>query len=208
MQKIVTSILATCLVVFVACKKEEEDPNNVYWSKLDPFETEELNSHPYNALTQIIFQDQFDQVEPYMFYQKTDQGTDWSWKEMVFKSQEEPSSNIEITYRYINIHNETTKSLSIKLPYKIGLDNWGKTDFELPISGGGIDTANYKNHLLLFDTLAIGAKEYYGVYEVKPLKQTMPDLDSDHNITRLYFSKNFGILQYERKNGSVFIKVN
>lgn len=199
-------VLSTLILFFVVgCRKEEEeDPVNTIPPGSVPFTDSDIMFNPYTSQS-INFINQNDELLTLNFIERKRTEEYYAWDQTYFTFSTDVTLELEMRLRYLQ-SDVSKKTLALYMPYYDNSNVLRQNLFELPIDNTGLEDGFFKNLIEFHDTLMLNGNERYSVYEAIELVSTDEEKDSPTNFSKIFYNREYGILQMNQKNGVNWVK--
>ena len=196
-------ILCLTVISVLSCKEDPEPSQaNQIPEGSTPFTDSDILFVPYTSQSPV-YKDQSDNTLTLNFTERkrTEEYFAWDQTYLTFSSDE--TLEVEMRLRYLQ-SDVSKKTLALYMPYYDNSNTLRNNLFEMPIDPTGLETGFFKNIINYYDTLAIDGSERYDVFEVNELVNTDADKEGAQNYSKIYYNREYGILQMRLKDGVIW----
>lgn len=203
-KQLFTLLILFFILVLEGCKKNDaQDPTLPNGST--PYTAEQVNFVPYTSATSTLtFKKAPDFTEELKlnFERRITLKQVFAWDQTFLSIAADTALKVELKLRYLQTAQESQKTLAVYMPYRDVTSAIQQTIFETPIVPTQIEDGFFENKVTFYDTLSLESSEWYAVFEIEPLTSTPESVDDPKNFSKIYYSKSFGIIAMNQKNGN------
>lgn len=204
MKRLIT-ISTIFILLFTGCKKDDEPTGPNLPEGATPYTEADIQFVPYTSSSPVYKTlPDLDSQLTLNFIERIRTEEYFAWDQTYFSYSNDPNLELELRLRYLQTDN-SQKTLAMYFPYQDELGTYRENIFETPISSTNISSGFFQDIVTFHDTISLGGSLFYKVYEIKELVSTDIDKDGPENYARIFYNKNYGIIQMKQRNGTIWM---